>query len=223
MAWLRRHSILAEDRPTLEWDERAREWLTKVRAEQRKPLEALPREHPNYVGEFAGPSGLPYPSRPNFPLVARIVHASGPLPDDAPSAGLSERLKEKIEELEPGVHQFFPMHVIGRGGEIDTTRWSIVVCNRVDAIAPDYCIDLHEYRPLPEQYPDWYYYRSNEDNRMHLAVWREKIAGMAIWYDWRMQKFFLSEELGTFVMANKLRGYCLPADELRHTSHVEEV
>lgn len=84
MAWLRCDSILIEDCPTLEWDERSKDWLKTVRAKQRQPLEALPPEHPDHVWQFGGPSGIPYPESPAFPLVTSVVHSVGPLPDHSP-------------------------------------------------------------------------------------------------------------------------------------------
>lgn len=223
MAWLRQQSILKEDRPTLEWDPTSSDWLKQVRAEQKAPLENLPPGHPNYVWEFAGPSGIPYPRLPDFALVGTVTDAAGLLPDAGLSAGLSSRIKDAIERLEPGVHQFLPLEIRLPNGEVDKSRWMMVVCNRVDALALDHCSDVHIYRPRPQEHPDWFYYRSNGDSRMRLVVHADRIAGMAIWYDWRFQNFFISEKLGRHFIDKNVRGYCLPADELGRSRHVDEI
>ncbi|QNQ09947.1 imm11 family protein [Sphingomonas alpina] len=223
MAWLRCDSILIEDCPTLEWDERSKDWLKTVRAKQRQPLEALPPEHPDHVWQFGGPSGIPYPESPAFPLVTSVVHSVGPLPDHSPPAGASSRFKDAVERFEPGVHQFFPMEVLLEDGTVDKSRWLMHICNRVDAIALEHCADVYEYRPKPDQHPGWYYYRSNFDSRTRIAVRKSMISGKALWYDLRLQRFFLGQELGQFLIENGFRGYDLPCDGLGRSQHVEEV
>lgn len=49
------------------------------------------------------------------------------------------------------------------------------------------------------------------------------ISGKALWYDLRLQRFFLGQELGQFLIENGFRGYDLPCDGLGRSQHVEEV
>ena len=223
MAWRRQHSILKEDNPASEWDPPSADWLKQVRAEQRAPLEILPPGHHDFVWQFAGPSGIPYPRLPESPLVATVTNVEGPLPDAGLNIGVSSRIKDLIERLEPDTHQFLPLKIRLPSGDIDEPRWMMIVCNRVDALAPDHCSDVHVYHPRQKEHPDWFYYRSNEDGRMRLAVHSDRIAGMAIWYDWRFRDFFFSEALGQSFMNSGIRGYCLPADELDRSNHVHEI
>ena len=47
---------------------------------------------------------------------------------------VSLRLKEIIEQFEPGVHQFFPLKVIDKAGEPLAERWLWVMCNLIDSV-----------------------------------------------------------------------------------------
>jgi len=50
---------------------------------------------------------------------------------------VSERLKEAIEYLEPGVHQFFPIKVVDSNGVEIATRYLWVICSSLDSVDPD--------------------------------------------------------------------------------------
>lgn len=128
-----------------------------------------------------------------------------------------------VERLEPDTHQFIPTIVTLPDGTTDESWWAFRRCHRVDAIALQHCEDVYEYRPKPEQYPNWLYYRSNEGSKMRIVVQKGIIAGMATWYDWRFQKHFFSEELGQYFMDSDIRGYRLPAGGLNRSNHAAEI
>lgn len=50
---------------------------------------------------------------------------------------VSVRLRELIEDIEPGVHQFIPIPFVSRRGEALGTRWFWQVCNRLDTVHRD--------------------------------------------------------------------------------------
>lgn len=222
MAWLMRKSIRMEDSPHVHWTPETINEILTANAEVVARYSHLPPGHPDYIKEGDAPAGLPI-SWSGKAREAYIKELHGPLPDALTSSIVNSRIKDAVEAFEPGVHQFFPTIVTMPDGTRDDSWWAMRPCHRVDALAPEHCVDLHEYRPRPEQYPDWYYYRSNEDSRMRIAVLKEKIAGMAIWHDWKFQRDFFAEELGQLFMDEGIRGYCLPMNEINHTSHVEEV
>lgn len=64
--------------------------------------------------------------------------ADNPPPDfdNMPTMNVSERAKEVIESVEPGVHQFFPVEYIGRDDQPIETRYWFYICNRRDTIHP---------------------------------------------------------------------------------------
>jgi len=47
---------------------------------------------------------------------------------------VSSVIKELVEEIEPGVHQFFPLRVEGREGRPLTNRFLWVLCNRIASV-----------------------------------------------------------------------------------------
>jgi hypothetical protein len=47
---------------------------------------------------------------------------------------VSERMKSMIEQLEPDVHQFFPVDVVGKEGDLFAKHYFFIVCNRLDSV-----------------------------------------------------------------------------------------
>jgi hypothetical protein len=47
---------------------------------------------------------------------------------------VSKCMKAIIEQFEPGVHQFFPVDVVGKNGELLAKHYFLIVCNRLDSI-----------------------------------------------------------------------------------------
>lgn len=64
--------------------------------------------------------------------------ATNPPPDfdSMPTMNVSERARQVIEAVEPGVHQFFPVDYIDRKDRLIETRYWFYVCNRRDTIHP---------------------------------------------------------------------------------------
>jgi hypothetical protein len=47
---------------------------------------------------------------------------------------VSTRLRDLIEEIEPGVHQFEPVKFVNKRGELIEDRWCWIICNRLDSV-----------------------------------------------------------------------------------------
>ncbi len=218
MAWIARPNI---DSPNVYWTEGTIQEILRANAEVVDRFSSLPPGHPEYIKKCDAPAGLPI-ALPNKPREAFIKELRGPLPDALSSSVVNERIRAAVERLEPNVHQFFPTTVTMPDGQRDDSWWAMRPCHRVDAVAFELCEDLYQYRPRPDLHPDWYYYRSNEGNKMKIVVRREHISGMAMWYDWRFQKVFFSEGLGQHFIDEGIRGFRVPADELNRSSHVAE-
>lgn len=54
--------------------------------------------------------------------------------DDEKFLNISARAKALIEEVEPNVHQFFPVDFYNLGDEFLATRYWMQVCNRIDSM-----------------------------------------------------------------------------------------
>lgn len=84
-----------------------------------------------------------YPARQGRPIQPQHVFTkvewqeSGPVPDVETVCGLlvvSDRFREIVEKLEPGVHQFLPVDYVDGHGAILAKRYVFVACNRIDSV-----------------------------------------------------------------------------------------
>ena len=113
---------------------------------------------------------------------------------------VSDILRDKIEELEPGVHRFFDAEITCKGGEESAKRyWSFQICNVVDAIDEDKSVlsTLGETEMLSQ-------WGVGEGLEARMVLRKEVIEGMCVWLDTRFAPFFMSDELFEFIRKNKL-------------------
>lgn len=47
---------------------------------------------------------------------------------------VSDRFRDLIEEIEPGVHQFEPIRFVAKDGQLLDERWFWQICNRIDGM-----------------------------------------------------------------------------------------
>lgn len=88
---------------------------------------------------------------------------------------VSEKVKEVIEEFEPGRHQFFPMELFV-GNESHGTFFFLVICNRLDTMDEEHTFPLNPrgfFRP-----------KSGMDNQIVLSS--AKIGKHHLWQDKRI-------------------------------------
>lgn len=81
-------------------------------------------------------AGLPVDGG-NFPKWVRWSDPGGnsvPDFDNTPFLSVSEKAKATIEQLEPGVHQFFPVEYRDKDGRPSSIRYWFVPCNRIDSV-----------------------------------------------------------------------------------------
>jgi hypothetical protein len=103
------------------------------------PHPIIPALNPANDGGVNGDSyhaGLPVDGT-NFPKWVKWTDPNGnPVPDfdQAHFTSVSEKAREVIESLEPGVHQFFPIEYQNHKGKSWDTRYWFIVCNRLDSI-----------------------------------------------------------------------------------------
>lgn len=64
-----------------------------------------------------------------------------PVPDfqilHSPTMIVSQRFREVVESIEPGVHQFEPVEYVTKGGEHVADMFVFVICNRIDSVDRD--------------------------------------------------------------------------------------
>lgn len=132
----------------------------------------------------------------------RVEVAAARLPDFfalSSGFGVSDLVRDKIEELEPGVHQFLPAEITAKGGERPEKRyWVLHICNRVDAIDPDKSVLRYDER-YNKFYPD-----IPGGVRPRLVLKGDVIAGMCLWIDrlWSSGTF-MSDALFDFLTEGK--------------------
>lgn len=47
---------------------------------------------------------------------------------------ISDRLKNLVEAIEPGIHQYFPLKIFRKNGAPIGSLWIWIVCNRIDSV-----------------------------------------------------------------------------------------
>jgi hypothetical protein len=83
-----------------------------------------------------GTGGFPRETE-SLPKRVKWMDPNGnPVPDfdQTPRLNVSERAKQLIESLEPGVHQFIPVEYFDKKGKFLENRYWFVVCNRIDSL-----------------------------------------------------------------------------------------
>lgn len=115
--------------------------------------------------------------------------------------GVTDAFRDKVEELEPGVHQFFPISITAKGGESPKKRhWLLHICNRLDALDPDET-DLPVYADS-ENYDISLLFGSRD---FKIAVRKSLVNGKCMWMDRRISGLpFFSNELFSFIDENKM-------------------
>lgn len=219
MAWIMRRIISSP----VNWTKETIQEMLRANASVVDHFSSLSPDHPDFIKKGDAPSGRPIPF-PDRPYEAFMEKLDEPLPDALTSSIVNDRIRNAVEAIEPGVHQFIPTIVTMPDGSRDEGWWAMRQCHRVDAIILDQCEDVHKYCLQPEAYPDWYYYRSQQNSLMKVAIRKQTVAGMAIWYDWRFQKDFFCDDLGQYFLDHGILGYRLrPEDDLNRSNRVAEI
>lgn len=113
---------------------------------------------------------------------------------------VSDRVRDMVEALEPGVHQFFPVEVrIGR--DHVARRHILIVCNRLDSLHPTLTFPRNErgfYKGVTGQ-PGAIVHRADAIAGYHL--WFEKFAGGLFASDELVGRMLASETSGLYVVA----------------------
>lgn len=96
---------------------------------------------------------------------------------------VNQTFKDILEELEPSVHQFFPMAVMNKGEKIADHYW-LNICNRLDAI------DKTKTYPLDDR--GFWNPKRGEPSAIVFSL--DAIGDRHIWHDKFVEGTFVSEE-----------------------------
>lgn len=178
-------------------------------------------EHEGEWIMYRAMSGVPV-SPEHAPSGFRVGIPAARLPDLfglGPGLGVTDLIRDKIEELEPGVHQFLPAEITAKGGERPERRyWFLHICNRVDAIDPEKSV-LRFAEGGGRFYADGI--PGGATPRMVLR--EEAIAGMCLWKDRRWSTgFFMSDALFDFVTEGKRKEFFAPPGSIRRRGEAYE-
>jgi hypothetical protein len=179
-------------------------WLGLV--ENIKGERVFPEPQPMWASKDGGP--VPLEWQPQSVLRADYV----PRNDNAPynpdisfvrggTPCLSASARKMIEDLEPGVHQWFPVDIFNADGTIrEPRRYMLNVCQLVDAIE------------------DGYYVTSPNGARTYsggsfypLKIRRQDVAGLHLWRDRRanFEDLFVSDALYGRIVENNYGAFDL--------------
>ena len=120
------------------------------------------------------------------------------------SHAVSQRFKNAIESVEPGIHQFIPFELWDQSGELIPEPfyfWRIrtsldVISPELGGVKPSHNSPNHQWNILPG------------DGREKLAVHKASIVGRAAWCDVRMSvRRFLSDEAVTALKDHGVVGW----------------
>jgi hypothetical protein len=211
MAWIPQSVYSKADNPEMERNKEAVEWIEEVLRDIKEQYSTCDRSDPNYIRLSQSAIGFPFPE-PTCVFRAQVISMSAPLPDHLPGSGfgaVNTKIKDAIEAIEPGVHQFFPVEVTFPDGSLAEPYWYLNAVNRVNAIALEHCVQVYERFYDRDLYPGWSDFVYNRMPETIIAIHKEKVAGMALWIDYKLDQNFISEDLAKFIMDNKIRGYGL--------------
>jgi hypothetical protein len=137
---------------------------------------------------------IPSEFQPQSTLRADYVPEEGNAPDNPAisfvSGGapcLSSEVRDMIETLEPGVHQFFPVEIYGVDGNIrEPRRYLLNICQLVDAIVDGRYAVLNDGSRL---------YRAS--SLKPIKIRRKDVSNLHLWRDRRLahQKLLVSDVL----------------------------
>jgi hypothetical protein len=107
--------------------------------------------------------------------------------------------RDLVEEMEPGVHQFFPMDLLVNGAKVATYYW-FVCCTRIATLSAEHC-----YPPLNER-GFFKASRFGQQQNDRLVLSREKIGAHHAWVDKFHGVLFFSNAFAERLKALELSG-----------------
>lgn len=211
MAWFIETSHQNEDRPDAKATPETVAAYDNVRRAMTAQYENLPRDNPLWDPEPV--QMITGYDIPEFePRVVTIRRRPNPVPDVISTAIgwlVSDKVRNEIERIELGRHRFLPTILEWDTGERDVEGWSfLIIRERVDCVALDACVNVVK-RVYNPDLPNFYRCLASWDGETVIAVHKSRIEGRAIWYDYRINRRFISDGLAEFIDREAIRGWSL--------------
>ena len=206
MAWIVQTSLAAIDSPQYEMEAEDLQLLDQMASDIAAEMSRLDMEHPNHVfnAQWVAPQyGFRYPKL-DRPLRINIKKMVGPLPDFMGYI-VTEKVREYIESVEPGVHHFMPVEVTMPDGSMGEPRFFLNVCVRIGSVILEKSpgVTLIDHPRIPDLKVHW----ADFGVRDQITLDRETIRGHAIWYEYQIGRNFMSDDFHAFIKENSLRGF----------------
>lgn len=211
MAWYIHTSLLDEDRPSAKLTPETLAAYERVCEAMTAEIQKLTRDDP--LRDVEPVQMINGYDVPDFePRVVRVKNRPIPLPDIISTGNgwlVSNKVRDEIERIEPGRHRFLPTTLEFDTGEREVDRWSfLIIRGRVDCVALEACVNVFK-RVYNPDLPDFFRYLADWGSKAIIAVRRSQIEGRAIWYDYRIDRRFISDEFADFIQRENIRGWSL--------------
>lgn len=132
------------------------------------------------------------PTLDEYPLLDVITYWSGNLL-------VCKAFRDLVEEMEPGVHQFFPMDLLVNGTKVATYHW-FVCGTRIATLSAEHCYPPLNERGFFKASP----YGQQQNDRLVLS--RDKIGAHHAWVDKFLGALLFSNAFAERLRALKLSG-----------------
>jgi hypothetical protein len=211
VAWYIQTSLLDEDRPTARLSPETLAAYEHVCDTMTAEYRKLPRDNPLWDTESV--QMIKGYDIPDFePRIVNVKRRPDPLPDIISTGNgwlVSNKVRGEIERIEPARHRFLSAVLEFDTGEREVGRWSfLIIRGRVDCVALEACVNVFK-RVYNPGLPDFFRYLADWGSKTIIAVQRSQIEGRAIWYDYRIDRRFISDEFADFIQREDIRGWSL--------------
>ena len=211
MAWYISTSNLDEDRPSARLTPETLAAYERACAELTAEIRELPKDNPLWgIHSVDMITGYDVPEFE--PRVVAVKRRAIPLPDVVSTSHdwlVSNKVRDEIERIEPGRHRLLPAVLEFDTGEREADLWSfLIIRGRADCIALEACVNVFK-RDYDPDLLGFFRYLADWQKETIIAVHRSKIEGRAIWYDYRIDRRFISDEFADFIKRENIRGWSL--------------
>ncbi len=211
MAWWFQTSLLDEDRPKVTVAPESIAAYNQARLALTAEYGQLPFSDPRFqAGQPVEMiNGYDLPDLPPFQVSVKAPLAAVP---DILSTGIgwmvSDKVSAEIEGVEPGRHKFHPA-VITTEDQAGVDRWRFLnLRERADTVALGACVNV--FKQIYRDDPGFYRYIGQYWHAdTTVAVHKARIAGRAVWYDFRLNCRMISDALAGFIQRENIRGWSL--------------
>lgn len=170
---------------------------------------------------------------PDRPFQTQFVHEqTEPLVDIVGTPfgyGLSQKVIDMIESIEPGVHQYLPLEFLNPDGSISPEkRWLLNITTRAETVKTDESnvvwfkdVNGEDYEFSPRKYGDL----TANGGKRQIVIDAQKSANRALWKEWRYRTpgglgFMVSDRLWTMIQDAGVRGWSTAF--ITDNTHMEE-